>query len=88
MRCPGLNKDHVGSQQASSIRSTYSNTLVYLPEDIYIHIQVLTPRISLTPEYNWSVLVFWRTQNIMELHSKAVQVSNVQWSKIVMEGIV
>jgi hypothetical protein len=86
MWCPGLNQNHVGSQQAGSVCSACYNSLVFNLRNIYT--EVLTPRISLTPEYNWSVLIFGRTQNIVELYSKAVQVSNVQWSKIMMERIV
>jgi hypothetical protein len=42
-----------------------------------VYTAVLTPRIRLAPEYNGSVLIFWRPQDVMELHSKAVQVANV-----------
>lgn len=53
-----------------------------------IHTRRLTPCISLAPEYDRPILVFWRSEYIMELHSKAVQVPNVQWSKIMVECIV
>jgi hypothetical protein len=48
----------------------------------------LTPRIRLAPEYNWSALVLWGTEDIMELDGKSVQVPNVQWSEIVVECVV
>jgi len=50
--------------------------------------KTLTSRICLAPENYRLVLVLGRTKDIMELNGKPVQVSNVQWSKVMMEGIV
>jgi hypothetical protein len=60
--------------------------LIHFSSDIFA--ALLTPCVGPTPEYNGPSLVFWRTQNIVELHSEAVQVANVQWSKIVVECVV
>jgi hypothetical protein len=48
----------------------------------------LTPSICLAPENNRLVLVFGRTENIMELDSKPIEMTDVQWSEVVVEGIV
>jgi hypothetical protein len=48
----------------------------------------LTPRIGLAPKNHRPVLVFRRPEDIMELYSEAVQVSDVQWPKIMVESIV
>lgn len=65
---PGLDKDHVASDQASSIGTT--------------------PRVWFAVEDHGAVTVLGITKNLMEVDSKSIQVSNVEWTKIRMEGVV
>jgi hypothetical protein len=48
----------------------------------------LTPRVGAAPEDDSAVLVGWVAQNFMQLNSEAVEVTNVQWAEVTMEGIV
>jgi hypothetical protein len=48
----------------------------------------LTSRISGAPEHNGPILVPLRTQDIVELNGKAVQVTNVQRAKVMVKGVV
>jgi hypothetical protein len=50
--------------------------------------RIHTASISLAPENNWSALIFWCAENIVKLDSEAIQVSNVQGSKVVVESVV
>jgi hypothetical protein len=47
-----------------------------------------TAGISFAIENDWAIAVGWVAENLMEQNGKAVQVSNVKWAKIGMEGIV
>ena len=49
---------------------------------------VLTPRVGAAPEDDSAVLVGWVSQNLMQLHSESVEVTNVQWAKVAVEGVV
>ena len=48
----------------------------------------LTLRISSAPEDNWSLLVLLGSQYVMELDSKAVQVADVERTKVMVESVV
>ena len=47
-----------------------------------------TPGISLAIEDYRTVAVGWVTKNLMEKHGKPVEVTNVEWAEISVEGIV
>jgi hypothetical protein len=47
-----------------------------------------TPRICSAPEYNCSVVVGWVAEDVMEVNSKPVEMTDVQWTEIGVEGIV
>ena len=47
-----------------------------------------TPGISLAIEDYRTVAVGWITKNLMEKHGEAVEVTNVEWAEISVEGIV
>jgi len=48
----------------------------------------LTSRICVAPKHHGPVVAVLRPQHLMQLHCKAVQVSDVQWTKVGMESIV
>jgi hypothetical protein len=48
----------------------------------------LTPRICMAPEYNGSVLVRRIPQNIVQLYCEAVEMANVKWTEVGVEGII
>lgn len=47
-----------------------------------------TARISSAPENNGPVLVLLRSEDLVELQRKAVEMSNVKRAKVVVEGVV
>ena len=49
---------------------------------------VLTPRVGTAPEDYWAVLVCGVSQHLVQLHGEPVEVANVKWAKVAMEGIV
>lgn len=48
----------------------------------------LTPRVSVAPENNCAILVGRVSENLVQLHSKSVEVADVEWAEIAMERIV
>ncbi len=48
----------------------------------------LTSRIGSAPEHNWPILVLFRAEDLMEVDGKSVEVANVKWAKVVVEGVV
>ena len=49
---------------------------------------ILTPRICVAPEYNRSVFVVGMAQYIVQEHGESVQVADMQWTKVGVEGII
>lgn len=49
---------------------------------------VLTSGIGSTPEDDRTVFVLLGTENLMELEGKAVQVTDVEWAKVMVEVVV
>jgi hypothetical protein len=49
---------------------------------------VLTPRVGAAPEDDCAVLIGGIAENFMQLNSEAVEVTNVQWAKVTVEGVV
>ena len=47
-----------------------------------------TPRVGVAPEDDGSVLVLWVAENLMQQDGKSVEVANVQWTKVGVEGVV
>lgn len=56
--------------------------------DFQLQAVLLTSGVCLAPEYYRLVLVLGSSKDIVEFNSKSVEMSNVQWSKIMMERIV
>lgn len=48
----------------------------------------LTPRVRTAPEDYCAVLVRRVAQHLVQLYSKTVQVANVEWAEVAMEGVV
>lgn len=48
----------------------------------------LTPGIGSAPEHDWSVLVLLGTEDLVELEGKAVEMTDVKRTKVVMEIVV
>lgn len=46
------------------------------------------PRICSTPEDDSSVIVRWIAKDFVEDNGKSVQMTNMQWAEVCMEGIV
>lgn len=68
MRWPGLDKNHVASDQASSVGTA--------------------PRVWFAVEDHSAVTVLGITENLMEIDSKPIQVSNMERTEIRVEGVV
>lgn len=49
---------------------------------------LLTPRVGGAVEYNGTVLVLLGAEDIVELNGKAVQVTDVQRAKVMVESVV
>ncbi len=46
------------------------------------------PRIGSTPKHHCSIIVCWVTQDLVKLNGEAVEVADMQRSKVGMEGVV
>lgn len=47
-----------------------------------------TPGVGFTPEHDGTVTVGWIAEDFVEQDREAVEVANVQWAKVVVEGVV
>lgn len=47
-----------------------------------------TSRIGMTPEHNGAILIVWMSQYFVELDGEAIQMADVQWTKVGVESIV
>lgn len=48
----------------------------------------LTPRVGAAPEHNGPVFVVWVAQDLVQLNGETVEVANVEWAEVGVEGIV
>ena len=57
-------------------------------EGAYLHRVRLTPRVRVTPEDDSPFFIGGITQHLVQLHSEPVQMTNVEWAEVAMEGVV
>lgn len=69
--------------QAALARPGYVSTA-----EVVFHMFSHTPRVCAAPEDYSSLLVRWVAEDFVQLHGKAVQVTDVERTEVAVEGIV
>lgn len=84
---PILNQDHICGENACGIGSACNLSACHLQQwggsD-----RLRTSRIGMTPEHNGAILIVWMSQYFVELDGEAIQMADVQWTKVGVESIV